>query len=84
MEAEAEITDNQLSAQINTRRRSASVSDDYSVQKTNEDATDSKYSAIKVCNRKLSLNSFVFRSLLDRLLGGSFFTTFYKPSVQRS
>ncbi|KAI6191969.1 ER membrane protein complex subunit 4 [Aphelenchoides bicaudatus] len=37
-----------LNATIEIRRRSASVSDDYSVQKTNDDATESKYSAVKV------------------------------------
>jgi hypothetical protein len=29
-------------------RRSASVSDDYSVQKTNDDATESKFAAVQV------------------------------------
>lgn len=43
MEEEAHLTPS-----IGIRRRSASVSDDYSVQKTNDDATESKYSAIKV------------------------------------
>lgn len=37
-----------LDSTIEIRRRSASVSDDYSVQKTNDDATESKYSAVKV------------------------------------
>ncbi|CAD5234339.1 unnamed protein product [Bursaphelenchus xylophilus] len=48
MEAEADLGDNELSASISCRRRSASVSDDYSVQKTNDDATESKFSAVKV------------------------------------
>ncbi|CAD5229468.1 unnamed protein product [Bursaphelenchus okinawaensis] len=48
METEADLGDNELSASISCRRRSASVSDDYSVQKTNDDATESKFSAVKV------------------------------------
>ncbi|KAI6173241.1 ER membrane protein complex subunit 4 [Aphelenchoides besseyi] len=47
MEAEANLGDNQLGSSISMRRRSASVSDDYSVQKTNDDATESKFSAVK-------------------------------------
>lgn len=43
MEDEAHLDTN-----IEIRRRSTSVSDDYSVQKTNDDATESKYSAVKV------------------------------------
>jgi [phosphatase 2A protein]-leucine-carboxy methyltransferase len=37
-----------LGSEIGLRRRSASVSDDYSVQKTNDDATESKYAAVKL------------------------------------
>lgn len=48
METEADLGDNELSTSISHRRRSASVSDDYSVQKTNDDATESKFSAVKV------------------------------------
>lgn len=47
METEADLGDNELSTSISHRRRSASVSDDYSVQKTNDDATESKFSAVK-------------------------------------
>lgn len=43
MEEEAHLASN-----IEIRRRSASVSDDYSVQKTNDDATESKFSAVRV------------------------------------
>lgn len=48
MESEAVLGDGHLGAEIGIRRRSASVSDDYSVQKTNDDATECKYAAIKV------------------------------------
>lgn len=48
MESEAEMGSGHLSTSISLRRRSASVSDDYSVQKTNDDATESKYFAIQV------------------------------------
>lgn len=48
MESEADLGDGQLSAHIGTRRRSASISDDYSVQKTNDDATECKYAAVKL------------------------------------
>jgi len=44
MEAEAD----HLGSSVEMRRRSASVSDDYSVQKTNDDAAESKFSAVKV------------------------------------
>ncbi|KAH7728201.1 leucine carboxyl methyltransferase [Aphelenchoides avenae] len=47
MDAEADLGDGMLGASISCRRRSASVSDDYSVQKTNDDATESKYVAVK-------------------------------------
>lgn len=48
MESAADVGSGLLSSSINIRRRSASVSDDYSVQKTNDDATESKFSAIQV------------------------------------
>uniref|UniRef100_A0A915PHD0 Leucine carboxyl methyltransferase 1 n=1 Tax=Setaria digitata TaxID=48799 RepID=A0A915PHD0_9BILA len=48
MEPEAELGDGYLGTEIGTRRRSASVSDDYSVQKTNDDATECKYIASKL------------------------------------
>uniref|UniRef100_A0A914CK12 Leucine carboxyl methyltransferase 1 n=1 Tax=Acrobeloides nanus TaxID=290746 RepID=A0A914CK12_9BILA len=48
MESEADLGDGLLSSTIGCRRRSASVSDDYSVQKTNDDATESKYAAIQL------------------------------------
>ncbi|VDK76202.1 unnamed protein product [Litomosoides sigmodontis] len=47
MEAEAELGDDHLGIEIGIRRRPASVSDDYSVQKTNDDATECKYTASK-------------------------------------
>ncbi|VIO88806.1 Uncharacterized protein BM_BM1736 [Brugia malayi] len=48
MEPEAELGDGYLGTEIGIRRRSASVSDDYSVQKTNDDATECKYIASKL------------------------------------
>ena len=48
MEGEAALGDAHLGAQVGIRRRSTSVSDDYSVQKTNDDATECKYAAVKV------------------------------------
>uniref|UniRef100_A0AC34RC35 Leucine carboxyl methyltransferase 1 n=2 Tax=Panagrolaimus sp. JU765 TaxID=591449 RepID=A0AC34RC35_9BILA len=48
MESEAALGDDHLGAQVGMRRRSESVSDDYSVQKTNDDATECKYAAIKL------------------------------------
>jgi len=48
MEGEAALGDAHLGAQVGIRRRSASVSDDYSVQKTNDDATECKYAAVKL------------------------------------
>ncbi|VDN06331.1 unnamed protein product [Thelazia callipaeda] len=48
MESEAELGDGHLSDEIGIRRRSASISDDYSVQKTNDDATECKYIASKL------------------------------------
>ena len=57
MEGEAALGDAHLGAQVGIRRRSTSVSDDYSVQKTNDDATECKYAAVKV-----KINSKVFNS----------------------
>jgi [phosphatase 2A protein]-leucine-carboxy methyltransferase len=48
MDGEANGDNGPLSAEIGLRRRSASISDDYSVQKTNDDATESKYAAVKL------------------------------------
>ena len=48
MDGEASLGDGRLGAEIGLRRRSGSVSDDYSVQKTNDDATESKYAAVKL------------------------------------
>uniref|UniRef100_A0A915BYA0 Leucine carboxyl methyltransferase 1 n=1 Tax=Parascaris univalens TaxID=6257 RepID=A0A915BYA0_PARUN len=48
MDQEADMGDGQLSAQIGFRRRSTSVSDDYSVQKTNDDATECKFAAVSL------------------------------------
>lgn len=48
MDQEADMGDGQLSAQVGFRRRSTSVSDDYSVQKTNDDATECKFAAVSV------------------------------------
>ena len=47
MESEA-ILDGELGEEIATRRRSHSFSDDYSVQKTNDDATHCKAAAVQV------------------------------------
>lgn len=62
MESEAEMGSGHLSTSISLRRRSASVSDDYSVQKTNDDATESKYFAIQVCKK------YIFYVFLVKLL----------------
>ncbi|KAI1716248.1 leucine carboxyl methyltransferase domain-containing protein [Ditylenchus destructor] len=48
MESEADLGSGHLGTSISIRRRSASVSDDYSVQKTNDDATESKFAAIQL------------------------------------
>ncbi|KAM3728472.1 Leucine carboxyl methyltransferase [Dirofilaria immitis] len=48
MEPEAELGDGYLGTEIGIRRRSLSISDDYSVQKTNDDATECKYIASKL------------------------------------
>jgi hypothetical protein len=48
MDAEADLDDGILSATVGGRRRTASISDDYSVQKTNDDATESKFAAVQV------------------------------------
>lgn len=48
MDPEALSSDSHVAAAIATRRRSNSVSDDYSVQRTNDDATQSKYFAVQV------------------------------------
>ncbi|VDN41909.1 unnamed protein product [Gongylonema pulchrum] len=47
MEPEAGHGESRLGAEIGLRRRSTSISDDYSVQKTNDDATECKYIAAK-------------------------------------
>ena len=51
MESEA-ILDGELGEEIATRRRSHSFSDDYSVQKTNDDATHCKAAAVQVGTEK--------------------------------
>uniref|UniRef100_A0A0R3RW55 Leucine carboxyl methyltransferase 1 n=1 Tax=Elaeophora elaphi TaxID=1147741 RepID=A0A0R3RW55_9BILA len=48
MEPEAELGDGYLGTEVGIRRRSVSISDDYSVQKTNDDATECKYIASKL------------------------------------
>uniref|UniRef100_A0A1I8ATA8 Leucine carboxyl methyltransferase 1 n=1 Tax=Steinernema glaseri TaxID=37863 RepID=A0A1I8ATA8_9BILA len=48
MEDEAKLDDGHLRASVGIRRRSTSVSEDYSVQKTNDDASECKYSAVKL------------------------------------
>ncbi len=48
MEPTTETDEGHLSASICERRRSSSVSDDYSVQKTNDDASECKWSAVQV------------------------------------
>lgn len=53
MDPEADLGDGKLSAEVGMRRRSASISDDYSVQKTNDDATECKYTAAKASTKKL-------------------------------
>ncbi|CAK5074772.1 unnamed protein product [Meloidogyne enterolobii] len=48
MESEADFGNGLLSTEVGHRRRSTSVSDDYSVQKTNDDATECKFVAVQV------------------------------------
>ncbi|KAF7638857.1 Leucine carboxyl methyltransferase 1 [Meloidogyne graminicola] len=47
MESEADFGDGLLSSEVGHRRRSTSFSDDYSVQKTNDDAAESKFVAVQ-------------------------------------
>ncbi|VDO39446.1 unnamed protein product [Haemonchus placei] len=48
MDPEASYGDESLTASISLRRRSTSFSDDYSVQRTNDDATQCKYAAVQL------------------------------------
>uniref|UniRef100_A0AC35TP95 Leucine carboxyl methyltransferase 1 n=1 Tax=Rhabditophanes sp. KR3021 TaxID=114890 RepID=A0AC35TP95_9BILA len=48
MEGESDSHETYLSPQIDRRRRHSSVSDDYSVQKTNDDATECKHVAVQL------------------------------------
>ncbi|KAL3104210.1 hypothetical protein niasHS_002237 [Heterodera schachtii] len=48
MEAEADFDSGLLRTEVSHRRRSASVSEDYSVQKTNDDATECKFVAAQL------------------------------------
>ncbi|CAJ0586583.1 unnamed protein product, partial [Mesorhabditis spiculigera] len=48
MDTEADFGDNALGGQIQMRRRTNSSTDDYSVQKTNDDATQCKYAAVQL------------------------------------
>ncbi|KAK6036607.1 leucine carboxyl methyltransferase [Cooperia oncophora] len=48
MDPEASYGDEGLTASISLRRRSASFSDDYSVQRTNDDATQCKFAAVQL------------------------------------
>uniref|UniRef100_A0A0N5AAJ7 Leucine carboxyl methyltransferase 1 n=1 Tax=Syphacia muris TaxID=451379 RepID=A0A0N5AAJ7_9BILA len=59
--------DQSLSAQIIHRRRSTSVPDDYSVQKTNDDATESKLVAIKMGYYKDEYLPFIYSLPTDHL-----------------
>lgn len=47
MESEADLDAGMLSTEVSHRRRTTSVSEDYSVQKTNDDATECKYVAVQ-------------------------------------
>uniref|UniRef100_A0A1I7XG67 Acyl_transf_3 domain-containing protein n=1 Tax=Heterorhabditis bacteriophora TaxID=37862 RepID=A0A1I7XG67_HETBA len=48
LESEASIANEHLSASVSMRRRSHSISDDYSVQRTNDDATQCKFTAVQL------------------------------------
>uniref|UniRef100_A0A914GUF6 Leucine carboxyl methyltransferase 1 n=1 Tax=Globodera rostochiensis TaxID=31243 RepID=A0A914GUF6_GLORO len=48
METEADFGSGMLRTEVSHRRRSASVSEDYSVQKTNDDATECKFVAAQL------------------------------------
>lgn len=55
MDPEVVLSDNHLAESVAVRRRSQSFSDDYSVQRTNDDATQCKLSAVQVSGRKFCL-----------------------------
>ncbi|PAV70301.1 hypothetical protein WR25_11304 [Diploscapter pachys] len=66
MESEA-ILDGELGEEIATRRRSHSFSDDYSVQKTNDDATHCKAAAVQLGYYKDEfLNRFITEDVIRR------------------
>ncbi|VDO77293.1 unnamed protein product [Heligmosomoides polygyrus] len=48
MDPEASYGDENLTASVSLRRRSTSFSDDYSVQRTNDDATQCKFAAVQL------------------------------------
>lgn len=48
MESEAEFGHGELLTTVGHRRRTTSISDDYSVQKTNDDATECKMVAVQL------------------------------------
>ncbi|VDL76924.1 unnamed protein product [Nippostrongylus brasiliensis] len=48
MDPEASYCDDSLTASVSLRRRSTSFSDDYSVQRTNDDATQCKFAAVQL------------------------------------
>lgn len=48
MEEEADFGSRDLADSVLGRRRSTSFTDDYSVQRTNDDASQSKYAAVQV------------------------------------
>uniref|UniRef100_A0A914LWB8 Leucine carboxyl methyltransferase 1 n=1 Tax=Meloidogyne incognita TaxID=6306 RepID=A0A914LWB8_MELIC len=56
MESEADFGNGLLSSEVGHRRRSTSVSDDYSVQKTNDDATECKFVAVQ---QKYYIDNFI-------------------------
>lgn len=68
MEAEADFGLGLLGTEVSHRRRSTSVSDDYSVQKTNDDATE--------CNIQLSYTIICKRGGKRGYFGGDAWTGF--------
>ncbi|KHJ90837.1 Carbamoyl-phosphate synthase L chain, ATP binding domain protein [Oesophagostomum dentatum] len=54
MDPEASFCDEALAESVSMRRRSHSFSDDYSVQRTNDDATQCKFAAVQVDSEQAS------------------------------
>ena len=62
MESEAELGSGLLGTEVSHRRRATSVTEDYSVQKTNDDATEAKYLVVQVKINIFIIFTFIFCS----------------------